>query len=83
MSYIKNAYLDLSEELGLAPAQLLKEGIPTKEEILAEWQREVATEAEAGRLEIENQALEDDKYAYSNADAYEDYKSAEINGMGR
>jgi hypothetical protein len=25
MSYIKNAYLDLSEELGLAPAQLLEE----------------------------------------------------------
>jgi hypothetical protein len=60
MSYIKNAYLDLSEELGLAPAQLLEE-----------------------LTEVEVEVEEDEKYAYSNAEAYEDYKSAEINGMGR
>ena len=37
MSYIKNAYLDLSEELGLAPAQLLSElnekGVEAEEEL--------------------------------------------------
>ena len=60
MSNMKIVYLDLSEEFGLAPAQLLKEinekGVEEPEE---------------------------EKYAYSNADAYEDYKSSEINGMGR
>jgi hypothetical protein len=37
MSYIKSAYLDLSEEMGLAPAQLLEElkekGVEVEEEL--------------------------------------------------
>ena len=73
MSYMKNAYLDLSEELGLSPAQLLEE--VNGEKLTSEHLDECA-----GCALCES---DDKEFAYSNADAYEDYKSAEINGMGR
>ena len=60
MSNMKIAYLNLAEEFGVAPAQLLEE---------------------INEKGVEEP--EDEKYAYSNAEAYEDYKSSEINGMGR
>jgi hypothetical protein len=67
MSYIKSAYLDLSEELGLAPAQLL-------EKINGEKLTNEHLDECAGCALCES----DDEPVYSNADAYEDYKNEAI-----